>query len=360
MPSLDGFDLAARLGDLSKAAPPTLMMLSSSDTLGDRARATTLDIQRYLLKPIRQSELYDALVDLLYPTQSTSADEETDLSPETPSLPPLKVLLAEDNKVNERVERVLLERRGHEVDVAHDGAEAVSRFASARYDLVLMDVQMPGMDGLEATEAIRRREESMGRARTPIIALTARAMAGDREECMEAGMDGYLSKPLRQADFDAELTRVVRPELIERVRATPEGAGEGAAADGPESSSDEPSDLDVSDLAVFDQDTLLTLVAGDRELVSEITDIFLDSLPNHLEELEEARESGNLTRLEAAAHALAGSAETVRAERAAAAARELEEMLRRKQKHRLEGAYDLVVQTAREVEDHLRSSVGEE
>lgn len=357
MPSLDGFELAEKLTDLTDTPPPTLLMLSSSDTVGDRARAVNLDIKRYLLKPIQQSDLNDALAELLYPEtreQEEAGDGEAG-GPEELSLPSLKILLAEDNQVNERVERALLERRGHEVDVAHDGAEAVSRFTTARYDLVLMDVQMPGMDGLEATDAIRRRERDTGRDRTPIIALTARAMEGDREECLEAGMDGYLSKPLRQEALDEEIARVAP-------RST---AGDGGAAaeevesDGADGLDVEPSpdpEPDGSELPVLDRETLLTMVAGDRELASEVTGIFLESLPGLVEELSEAWESADLPRLEAAAHSLAGSAETVKAERAAHAARHLEEMIRRKQEHRIGEAFDRAVETAREVEEHLRSS----
>jgi PAS domain S-box-containing protein len=362
MPSLDGFELASELGSLTVSAPPVLLMLSSSDSMGDRKRAASLNIQRYLLKPVRQSQLNDVLAELLYPGRkgAREADDEEEAAAADPSLPSLRVLLAEDNQVNERVERALLERRGHEVHVAHDGAEAVSRFTAERFDVVLMDIQMPRMDGLEATAAIRDREAATGRERTPIIALTARAMAGDREECLEAGMDGYLSKPLRQEDLARELARVVGASAPGDGPAR--AAGEGGAEEG-EDGSDAPAGPGVgsgdADVPVLDRETLLALVAGDRQLASEVTGIFVESLPGLVEELVQARDSGDLHRLEAAAHALAGSAETVRAERAAHAARHLEETIRREEREEIEAAFDRAVESARELEEHLRSPAGD-
>lgn len=359
MPSLDGFGLAARMAEVGGDPPPSLLMLSSSDSMGDRSRAKDLDIRRYLLKPIRQPQLYGALMDLLRSegedVPAVVEEVEEDFGPAADAIPPMKVLLVEDNPVSQRLETILLKKRGHEVDLARDGVEAVSRYTAMPYDLVLMDLTMPGMDGFEATRAIRRREEATSRERTPIVALTARVMAGDREKCLEAGMDGYLSKPLRQGEFDAELARVVRTT---RVGASgglgeEEGAGSAANGDGTAAVTPEP---DGSELAILDHEILLGLVAGDRELAAEVTGIFLDDLPRLTDELDVAWKSGDRIRLQATAHALAGAAGTVRAERTAHAARRLEELSRKKVDEPMDEVYQHVVRAAEELEEHLRNS----
>ncbi len=359
MPSLDGFGLAARMAEVGGDPPPSLLMLSSSDSMGDRSRAKDLDIRRYLLKPIRQPQLYGALMDLLrsegedVPAVAKEADEAS--GPAADTLPPMKVLLVEDNPVSQRLETILLRKRGHEVDLARDGAEAVSRYSAMPYDLVLMDLSMPGMDGFEATGAIRRREEATGRERTPIVALTARVMAGDREQCLEAGMDGYLAKPLRQGEFDAELARVVKATRVEAPETgLTEDEGGGPAENGNGAAA--PPEPDGSELPIFDRETLLGLVAGDRELAAEVTGIFLDDLPRLTDELDAAWESGDQVRLQATAHALAGAAGTVRAERTAGAARRLEELSRKKVDEPLDEVYDRVVRAAEELEEHLRTA----
>src|SRR5579864_5213054 len=204
MPAMDGFGLVERIRQRPELATPTIMMLTSAGHRGDAVRCKELGVAAYLMKPIRQSELREAIARVL------GAREQGGVIPlltryslgdaRDPNTI-LRVLLAEDNAVNQRLATRLLEKRGHRVMVAANGREALEALEKEAFDLVLMDVQMPEVDGLEATAAIREKEKASG-AHLPIIALTAHAMKGDRERCLDAGMDGYLPKPIRAQDLD--------------------------------------------------------------------------------------------------------------------------------------------------------------
>ena len=168
-----------------------------------------------LIKPVRRAELKAALLAALgVPSGEASPGEEAATGAAPPSHP-LRILLAEDNAVNQRVARVLLEKRGHTVSVAGNGREAVRLVEERDFDLVLMDVQMPEMDGLEATMVLRARETGAGR-RLPIVAMTAHAMKGDAERCLEAGMDAYVSKPIRPEVLLAAI-ETVRSRAVQNV-----------------------------------------------------------------------------------------------------------------------------------------------
>jgi two-component system sensor histidine kinase/response regulator len=202
MPGIDGFALAEHLQKLPGAAPATIMMLASGGQRGDAARCVELGISAHLSKPVRQSELKDAISRALG-TQPVEAVPDTQLypAPARELAPSLRVLLAEDNAVNRKVATRLLEKRGHQVLVTTNGREALAALEKDTFDLVLMDVQMPEMDGFEATRTIRLSERGTA-FHQPIFALTAHAMSGDRARCIEAGMDGYLTKPLRALELD--------------------------------------------------------------------------------------------------------------------------------------------------------------
>jgi CheY-like chemotaxis protein len=194
MPDTDGFTLAERVKQDQELGSTVLMMLTSGDHPHDVARCEELGIAAYLLKPIKQSELLQAIELAL----GIAAPEHPPRVPSPPPRPlrPLRVLLAEDSLVNQRLAVGLLEKHGHSVLVANNGKEAVAASKAQAFDLILMDVQMPEMDGLQATELVRAQERQTGR-HTPIIAMTAHALKGDRERCLEAGMDGYVAKPIR-------------------------------------------------------------------------------------------------------------------------------------------------------------------
>jgi CheY-like chemotaxis protein len=224
MPKMDGFTLIEHIRHRPELATATIMMLTSAGHRGDAARCQELGVAAYLLKPIRQSELREAIARVLGAREHEGAIPlitRFSLHDARDPAAFLHVLLAEDNAVNQRLAVRLLEKRGHRVSVACNGREALNALEKETFDLVFMDVQMPEMDGLEATAAIREREKNTG-LHQPIIALTAHAMKGDREKCLTAGMDGYLTKPIRPADLDEILedylarrsAAVVPPEIV--------------------------------------------------------------------------------------------------------------------------------------------------
>ena len=190
MPDLDGFGVAEAIGR-RELAVATVMMLSSSGQLGDAARCRALGIAAHLTKPVAPADLLRAIRRAL----GAASAQVPEAAASGARFTPLHVLLAEDNPVNERVAVGLLSKRGHRVSVARNGLEALDAFERGTYDAILMDIQMPTMSGLEAAAAIRQKERGRG-SRVRIIALTAHAMKRDRERCFDAGMDGYLAKPI--------------------------------------------------------------------------------------------------------------------------------------------------------------------
>jgi two-component system sensor histidine kinase/response regulator len=208
MPDVDGFTLVELVKQDAELSSTVIMMLTSGGRSGDIARCESLHVAAYLLKPVKQSELFDAIALAL--GISSPADAEEVAAAVTPSqcARSLRILLAEDSLVNQKLAVGLLEKYGHAVDVVADGRAALAVVESKCYDLVLMDIQMPEMDGLEATRAIRAREGQRG-GHTPIVAMTAHAMKGDRERCLEAGMDGYVAKPIRAKELFDTIARVL-------------------------------------------------------------------------------------------------------------------------------------------------------
>ena len=202
MPDEDGFSLIESINSQSGEVGsdlqrPILIVASSGVEAGERKRAADLGVAQFLVKPVIQSDLLDAILKVF----GSRSDEPVDAAPEPDNADSLHILLAEDSVINQRVAAGLLSRWGHRVDVVSDGRDAVEALARQRYDLVLMDVHMPDMDGLEATALIRSSESETG-CHTPIIAMTASAMKGDRERFLAAGMDEYVSKP-----FEPEVLR---------------------------------------------------------------------------------------------------------------------------------------------------------
>jgi CheY-like chemotaxis protein len=195
MPEMDGFTLAEKIGRNTAFGSPTMMMLSSAARPGDAERCQKLGIARYMTKPVVQDELLEAILQEVEEAREIEVGTGEPVEPAPIPRPTRRVLLAEDGLVNQRVAVGLLEGHGHEVVVANNGREAIELLAQQSFDGVLMDVQMPEMDGFRATQEIRKKEQQTG-GHIPIIAMTASAMKGDRERCLEAGMDGYLAKPI--------------------------------------------------------------------------------------------------------------------------------------------------------------------
>jgi CheY-like chemotaxis protein len=207
MPEMDGFSLAAEVKGDPKLAGAAIMMLTSGGQRGDGTLCRDLGIAAYLTKPVSQSELREAIFMLLdrKPAELAAGGLITrHVIHEKSAASTLKILVAEDNPVNQKLAVRMLEKRGHAVTLARNGREAVEALELEAFDLVLMDIQMPEMDGFEATAAIRQRERRTGRHQ-PIVAMTAHAMKGDDQRCVDAGMDGYLAKPIRGEELYALL-----------------------------------------------------------------------------------------------------------------------------------------------------------
>jgi len=218
----------------------------------------------------------------------------------------LRILIAEDNPVNERVARKLLEKQGHTVLVAHNGREALAVAQSEKLDVILMDVQMPEMDGFAATAAIRELETRTGQ-HVPIVGVTAHATARDRRLCLAAGMDTYLSKPIRPDMLFAAIDEIIPGR--ERAPAAPP-----------------PADHSLTAVEVLDEAGILAVVSGNSDLLRELAELFLEDSPQRLLEIRKALDSGNFDALQRAAHTLKGSAGSLCGKRAAELALRIEEM----------------------------------
>jgi two-component system sensor histidine kinase/response regulator len=287
MPGMDGIELAGRIKADPDLSPTRLVLLTSMGRRGDGEEASKSGIEAYLMKPVRQSELYDALATVM---GGAVASEQTRLVSghdfkRQQAGPCSRVLVAEDNPVNQKVAVRMLENLGYQVDVAGDGREALKALALTSYGAVLMDVQMPLMDGYEATAEVRRREEAAGEGRrVPIIAMTANAMQGDREKTIEAGMDDYVSKPVKPEDLGAVLERWVP--------AAPRNDGTGRME------------------APIDREALARLHGlqndEDGDIVAELAGMFLTDARSGLQTVEEALQKGDAPTVERVAHNLKG------------------------------------------------------
>jgi CheY-like chemotaxis protein/HPt (histidine-containing phosphotransfer) domain-containing protein len=257
-----------------------------------------------LTKPIMSDDLSAVLAATLTGCSAAAAPVSLPTLPNTNGMyGSLRILLAEDNPINQRFAVYLLERRGHEVVVANNGREALTALAQHPFDLVLLDVQMPEMDGLETSVAIRAREQEQG-GHVPIIALTAHAMADDRERCLQAGMDAYLTKPVRPQELFEAIANLI-----------PEGT----------TLAGEHQEVPVAS-EVFDQAALLARIEGDETLLRELVGLFLEDTPQRLDRIHEAFVNNDFKKLERAAHTLKGSVGNLCAYRAYEAAKRLERL----------------------------------
>jgi signal transduction histidine kinase/DNA-binding response OmpR family regulator/HPt (histidine-containing phosphotransfer) domain-containing protein len=311
MPDMDGFAIAKQIKLDPELAGATIMMLSSADSTGDASRCRKLGIACYLRKPITQSELFDAILTAMGSEPFEEPESpHTVLADATQGQQSLRVLLAEDNEVNQQLAIKTLKKRGHTVVVACNGREALAALERESVDLILMDIQMPEMDGFAATAAIRDREKVSG-GHVPIVALTAHAMKGDRERCLAAGMDAYVSKPLRVKELFDAITRVL-PVVDEVVTV--------------QVSNGNPTANGESTVGAFNLAEALGGIEGDRRLFGEMIGLFLEQAQKLLPEIRRAGERGDGEALERFAHMLGGSLGTFAAGPATAAALRLELM----------------------------------
>ena len=303
MPDVDGFALARQIKSDEDLEKTPVVMLTSVGRPEDLARCRRIGVEAILTKPVKHSDLLEAVSSCVGVSTRRPVDDPTRASVHTTPKRRLRVLVAEDNLVNRKLVTTLLEKRGHQVRSVENGREALAALdghAKDNFDLVLMDVQMPEMGGLEATRAIRANEGAKS-SRLPIIALTAHALKGDRERCLDAGMDGYLPKPIDVNQLIAMVEGFARP-----------------SGENPEASDDSTTPV------VFDEATALTHTGDDRELLKEIVELFRSDSPASLKAIKQAIGKGDSEALAMSAHALKGSIAAIGGTEGLRLARELE------------------------------------
>jgi CheY-like chemotaxis protein len=301
MPNMDGFMLVEQLRKSPRLRDAVVILLTSGGRPGDMTRGKALRVSSQLMKPIKQSELLEALmVAVGGPAAATSTPVNKS---EQALLPPQRILLAEDGQANQRLARALLERWGHTVEIAENGRIAVERSQAEPFDLILMDVQMPELDGLEATRQIRLREATHG-GHIPIVAMTARAMKGDQERCLAAGMDGYVAKPVRKQELYAALVPLVTSSLKDRT--APQ--------------------LSIAGAGVVDWHAALRHVGGYEDILQEVMQDTLTETPQLLQELEQALQDGRGSEVGRLAHTIKSAGRIFGVEEILQQAQQVEEL----------------------------------
>lgn len=299
MPGMDGFSLAKLIRENPRFDYVKLIMLSSIGRRGDASLCGELRVDGYLTKPVKQSDLLGTIATVFgdrleSPLKDQSEEKRSTLVTRhslRESCRHLHILLTEDNAINQKLAARMLQKRGHSLILANNGKEALRALAKDTFDLVLMDIQMPEMDGIEATQTIRRKEEGTSN-HIPIVAMTAHAMKGDKEKCLAAGMDAYVSKPIKAQ----ELFDVIEGPLT----------GFADKDETPSDAQQTPSN-EQTEGEVFNKEEALAFADGDMELFAEITKLFAEGSTDQLQQIREAISSSNANALERVAHTLKGA-----------------------------------------------------
>jgi CheY-like chemotaxis protein/HPt (histidine-containing phosphotransfer) domain-containing protein len=293
MPGMDGESLARVVKSDNNLKDISLIMLSSIGRAPADWSGPQSNFAAYLNKPVIASELHNKMSEVFNKEENKNKTKDSTKNPETYNLSGIsaKILLVEDNIINQNVAQSMLNKLGLEADLAENGKEAIEALEKEKYDLVLMDVQMPEMDGLEATRLIRDRTSSVLDHEVPIIAMTAHAMKGDREQCIEAGMSDYLSKPIK-----------IQP-LVETLSNWLTNITEDMPADAPHEVTIDPQ--------IFDRQLLMENVMEDIDLARKIVGIFLKNAPSQLENLKRAIEDANADLIRSCAHSVKGASASV-------------------------------------------------
>ncbi len=286
LPGLSGFGLVEELRRRDVMIP-TVMMLNSPNRSVDAAHCRRLHVPDYVTKPVKPSRLVEAVIDAMRGVPRGVGSVRVPTQPSRT----LSVLVAEDNLVNQRLMRRLFEKQGHRVKVVADGLSAIEELTQGEYDLALLDLMMPGCDGITAVEKVREVEAS-GDSHVPIIAVTAHAMRGDRERCMAAGFDAYLTKPIRMAELFDTVDSVV-PDSRGETKPMPSVVFSPVPFSG--------------EAQAFNEDVLIQHAAGDRELAGELVQVFLEEYPGWLAEMRRGIEAGDGEAVRRAAHTLKGA-----------------------------------------------------
>jgi CheY-like chemotaxis protein len=315
MPEVDGFSLTEQVRADRELSETLVIMLTSGDRTGDAARCEQLGAAN-LMKPTKQSELFDAIVTAL-DMNGSETDVASSVTSNSEPVRAARILLAEDSPANQKLTVGLLTKWGHLVDVVVNGQEAVAAVQSSAYDLVLMDVQMPEMDGLEATRKLRESELQTG-DHIPIIAMTAHALKGDREKCLEAGMDEYVSKPIR-----ATLLRETIDSFVSQISVT----------------STPTSDAQTAPAQELDWSTAMDVVGGDTHLLRDVAEAFMEECPLLMKELHSAVAQADVDLMGRAAHTLKGGLRTFGAANVVRVVEALEDLCRQRT---VDGAEELL------------------
>ena len=301
MPEMGGFELAERIKQDPSLADVKMMMVTSAGQRGEAARCRELGISAYLPKPIRKSELMSAVLNVLGQRQTDGAPHLVTRYSSRQASTALRILVAEDNPVNQTVILRMLQKMAHIPTLARNGLEALSLLETGTFDVVFMDVQMPEMDGLTATRKIRDNERATG-AHIPIVAMTAHAMKGDKERCLDSGMDEYITKPLSSHRIQETIALLLgREQTVQQVAA----------------------ERTTSNL-IWEVKEALARLDGDEALLRELVQVFLEDFPQQLVTLQLALETGDLERVERSAHSLKGELSCLGLTEAARKARDLE------------------------------------
>jgi two-component system sensor histidine kinase/response regulator len=330
MPGMDGFEFAAAVQHDSTLAGADILMLTSAGQPGEGARCRDLGIAAYLLKPVLKDDLLAALLAALGKHAGAAAVPLVTRHSLHESARRLQILVAEDNPVNEAVITRVLEKMGHSPTMAHNGREALALATNGKFDLVFMDVQMPEMDGLAATRAIRESETRSG-AHVPIFAMTAHAMKGDREQCLAAGMDGYITKPVRFSDIQQTLAgvatdlRTLTPPVI---------------------------------TCSWDKAAALLRLEGDEELLQDICRIFLEESPKLITRLQQAVAQDDPEEVSRAAHSLKGESGYLGAANVSHLARQLETMGRDRELSQAPAVLDQLQKEMASLRAAVRQTIG--
>jgi PAS domain S-box-containing protein len=313
MPGFDGFALVDQIKRRTPASVVSfVMLLHSVNRANDLVRCEQVGAAGYLIKPIDHSDLFDTLVGLLDQDDTTNVViQESEAIERQYRVTGLQILLAEDSPFNQKLALGVLGKRGHQVHIANNGHEAVALAATREFDLIFMDIQMPRMDGLEATKRIRDVEQGNGR-HIPIVAMTAQAMKGMRERCLSVGMDDYLVKPVRAREIYDKIESL----FANRVPA-PAATLQRAAEQAP------------PDRASINWGAAMTTVDGDEDLLRSVVEAFLEECPTLIERIRLAIASADAAVLHRAAHTVKGATRTFGVDSASATAAELEELGRR-------------------------------
>ncbi len=341
MPGCDGYSLVERVRrDTPHRVRSFVMLLNPVHRSAEVKRCEDVKATAYLVKPIDDSELFDTLAALLCSDESATTVVLPESAPPQPEyrVAGLRILLAEDSPFNQKLALGVLGKRNHRVTVANNGHEAVALANAHEFDLIFMDIQMPEMDGLEATRRIRSHEQKSGR-RVPVIAMTAQAMKGMRERCLSVGMDDYLIKPVRAR------------EIYDKIESMFSGrtAGASAADAGTGPCRDRP----TADNPVIDWDAAMASVDGDRALLTDVVQAFLEECPLLIEQLKTALAASNAKLLSRSAHTLRGAMRTLGIESTARVAAQLEEMARRDD---MSNSADLLQRLQADLEPILRAA----